>query len=581
MDNGFLIKNGTVVDGTGAPPFKADVRVRNGVIVQVSQGLEREGRERYYDATDCYVTPGFIEPHNHYDGPMWWMPTFDPLPGYGTTTTINGNCGFSAAPVHDDPVARLEMVKIFSFFEDIPEKPFQKELPWDWRTWSEYKKSLERNVKLPVNFGTFVGHLAIRVAVMGLESWERAATPAEVGRMCELLEDALSAGAMGMSSNFLDYDADDRPVPTWKADDAEWTALMDVLARHKGAVLQAIVDHFSRKTAFETVERVGTLARGKGIRLQFVGGIPTSDYTVERIPQAVELMDRLRSEGVDAWAAYGHRNLTVVFNFNTTLMFAQTNNYVWGEIIKAKDDETKFAMLQDPEWRARARESWDSIWDISPIKRPEKLELFESETGAGPIGVTLREYMDSIGATHPSDALAEWVLENGSASVVRLDELPKDEPITDKLFHDKYAVGNLSDAGAHGQMFCGAGGNIVLLTEYVRKKKQLRIEEAIRIMTGQPAEHFNLHDRGTIEVGKAGDIVVFNLDEIEFRREEKRWDVPDGEGGVTYRYSRPPAPVRLTLVNGVPVFQNGGFTGKFPGQIVSPSHEMQYAEAAE
>lgn len=148
MKLGFLIKGGTVVDGTGAPAYKADVRVTGDRIAEIGTGLERRGREQVIDAAGCYVAPGFMETHNHFDAPMWWLPSMEPMPGYGVTTSINGNCGFGAAPVSDDPLVREEAVKIFSFFEDIPEKPFLNRLPWDWKTWSEYRASVERNVKL-------------------------------------------------------------------------------------------------------------------------------------------------------------------------------------------------------------------------------------------------------------------------------------------------------------------------------------------------------------------------------------------------------------------------------------------------
>lgn len=115
----LLIRGGTVVDGTGAAGFRADVRVQGDTIAEVGPNLKPRG-ERIVEADGCYVTPGFIEAHTHYDGTMWWQPDLDPLPGYGVTTTIMGNCGFSAAPVSPDPEARREMVKIFSFFEDIP-----------------------------------------------------------------------------------------------------------------------------------------------------------------------------------------------------------------------------------------------------------------------------------------------------------------------------------------------------------------------------------------------------------------------------------------------------------------------------
>jgi N-acyl-D-aspartate/D-glutamate deacylase len=580
MQTTFLIKGGTVVDGTGAAPYQADVRVKHGIIAEIGQGLERELRERVVDASGCYVTPGFFESHNHFDGPVWWMPTLEPMPGYGVTTSINGNCGFTAAPVHDDPAVRAEMVRIFSFFEDIPEKPFMDLLPWDWSKWSEYRHSMENRVKVPVNYAAFVGHLAIRLAVMGMDAWERAATPEEIKKMCAHLDDALSAGAIGMSSNLLDHDDQDRQVPTWKADDAEWTALMDVIERHDGAVMQVIVDYIARFNAAEQIEKLAKLLRGRSIRIQIAGAVPTVHYAQPGFASAMSAFQALKEEGLDVWAGYHHRNATGMVSFTSSLMFAQSNNYAWGEIISTQGEEAKLAMLADPEWRARGRAGWDQTFPQSPLGQPSEIELFESETGAGPIGLTLRDYMDRTGVEHPSDALADWVIENGVGAILRMSNLPHYEDALLAMFNEPKALGNLSDSGAHGKMFCGVGDNVLLLTEYVRDRKILKIEEAINILSGRPAAHFNMHDRGELKVGKAADIVVFNLDEIEQRPDEKRWDVPDGEGGRTFRYSRKAAPMRLTLVNGVATFDLGDFTGNFPGRFIGPANE-EFAEAAE
>ncbi|HTH27362.1 MAG TPA: amidohydrolase family protein [Sphingobium sp.] len=579
MDTGFLITNGTVVDGTGAPPFDADIRVRDGRIAEIGPGLQREGRERIVDARGCYVTPGFIEVHNHFDGPMWWMPTLEPMPGYGVTTSVNGHCGFSAAPVSEDQAARQEMVRIFSFFEDIPEKPFLNQLPWDWTRWSEYRASLERNVQIPINFVAFVGHIAIRLAVMGIEAWDRAATADEIARMCGHLDDALKAGALGLSSNLLDHDAHDRPVPSWRADDAEWSALMDVLERHEGSVLQINFDYLVRFNAAKNIARIARLAKGRKLRMQLTGAVPTVEFAAHIYPQAMADFEQLVADGHDVWNAYSQKGFTIVVNFNSSLMFAQSNNYAWGDVIEAKGDEAKFAMLSDPAWRKRARDTWCETVDQSPLKYPEQMIFFESESGAGPLGITLRAYMDRTGIDHPSDALAEWVLENGPASVLKLAEVPKDDKALAVWMRHPRGIGNVSDSGAHGQMFCGIGDNVMLLTEYVRDTKALKIEEAIHILTGQPARHYNLHDRGILEVGRAADIAVFNLDEIECRPMRKAWDVPNGEGGRTFRWSRDPAPMRLTLVNGVATFDNGDFTGRFPGAYVGPVAEPRSALA--
>lgn len=147
----LLISGGIVVDGTLAPARRADVRLREGRIAAIAPDLRPEPGERVIDATGCHVAPGFIESHTHLDGVMWWQPDLAPLPGNGVTTVIGGNCGFALAPAHEDPKVRDEVIEIFSFFEDFPKGPFRSHLPWDWRTWSEYRASVERHVRAPIH----------------------------------------------------------------------------------------------------------------------------------------------------------------------------------------------------------------------------------------------------------------------------------------------------------------------------------------------------------------------------------------------------------------------------------------------
>lgn len=576
---GILIKGGTVIDGTGAPGFKADVRIQGDLIVEVGIDLAQRD-ERVIDASGCQVTPGFIESHTHFDGTMWWQPDLDPLPGYGATTVILGNCGFSPAPVSDDEAARLEMVKIFSFFEDIPEAPFVKNLPWNWRTWSEYKQSLTSRVRVPANYGAFVGHLAIRLAVMGLDAWKRVATPDEIRAMAAHLEDALEAGALGLSDNLHDHDGQNRPVPTLVADDAEFSALFDVLERFPGRTYQVILDTFMRKTAPASLDRLARLLKGKKVRVQVVGAIPSLDFQKDIRAIMEPQMARLQAEGYDFWAGFSHVSPTNTLSIERSLIFAQSNDYVWHEVVLAETAEEKQKLLRDPDWRARARKSWDNeVWRHSPMANPHTLHLRNSENGFGPINLTLKEYADELGM-HASDAMAEWLLANGIGSTVHMAPFPKDEELTARLIRDPKTVGNISDAGAHLQMFCGGGENILILTKYVREGL-VSLEEAIHALTGKLARHFGLSDRGIIRPGMRADITVFHMDEIERREEYKRFDVPTGDYGISWRYTRDAAPMRLTLVNGMPTFMNGRFTGALPGEFISPSAPALLAEAAE
>lgn len=570
-----LIKNGTVVDGTGAPAYRADIRIVDGVIAEIGEALSPAGNEQVFDASDCIVAPGFIESHTHYDGAMWWDNSLDPLPGYGATTQVMGNCGFATAPLPDDEAARREVVKIFSFFEDIPEGPFIESLPWDWKSWPQYKESMVSKVTVPLNYAVYCGHIALRLAAMGMDAWERAATPEEIEHMATMLDEAMQAGAMGMSSNLMDHDGDDRPVPSLKADDAEFRALMEVLDRYPGSSLQIILDTFRNMTAAQSLQRLADLSKDLNIRVQW-GGVPTLEFQRDLMgiqAPLLEMHKALKEEGRDFWTGFAHIPITSTLSVQNSLIFAQSNDYVWHEVIVAETDEAKTAILRDPDWRARARKSWDEeTFEFSPFPqgRAENLQLLNSDNGAGPIGVTLGEYQQQLGLEHPSDAMAEWLLANGLESTVTMPPFEMDEAVVEDLIKDPFATGNINDCGAHGQMLCGGGENIKLLTYWVRDTGRVSIEDAIHSMTGKLARHFSLPDRGELVVGKRADITVFKLDEIESRPMERVYDVPDGRGGHTWRWTRPAAPVRLTMVNGVTTFDGSEATAARPGVMVSP-----------
>jgi N-acyl-D-aspartate/D-glutamate deacylase len=337
-----------------------------------------------------------------------------------------------------------------------------------------------------------------------------------------------------------------------------------------------------RMTGPANLERLAKLLGGRKIKCQIAGAIPTLEFQKGILPAMQESVRKMREAGVDVWPGYAHVSPTSTLSLVKSLIFAQSNDYVWHEVVLEDDHSKKAALLADPDWRARARESWDTqAWGHSPLKNPHELFLLDSENGTGPLGITLKEYADSLGL-HRSDAMADWILKNGTRSTVHMAPFPKDEGLTIGLMKDPKTVGNISDAGAHLQMLCGGGENALLLTQYVRDEQKITLEEAINVMTGKLADHFNLHDRGVIAVGKRADIAVFNMAEIQRREMEKAHDVPDGRGGTTWRFTRKPMPTRLTLVNGVPTFENGAYTGATPGEFLSPANDdVPVAVAAE
>jgi N-acyl-D-aspartate/D-glutamate deacylase len=253
------------------------------------------------------------------------------------------------------------------------------------------------------------------------------------------------------------------------------------------------------------------------------------------------------------------------FGFERSIVFQRIP--AWNDMINGPADQ-KLATLADPAWRDRARHDWeDRVKSTTArVDRPYSLIFAISENGAGPLDISLGEYADQRGL-HVSDALAEWLLANGIGSSLMgtPDDLDEDDVVA--LLREPGTLTNINDTGAHLQLFCGAGQNVYLFTHYVRDLGLLQIEEAVHALTGRTAGFFGLTDRGVIAPGKAGDLAVFALDEIELRQETKVFDVPHG----TWRFTRPPAGFRATVVAGTPTWMDGAATGAHPGRAITVS----------
>lgn len=555
----LLITGGTVVDGTGAAAFTADVRIRGGLIVEIGEGLTSQG-EQVIDASGCYVSPGIIDTHTHLDGAMWWDPQLDPLPAYGNTSLVFGNCGNSIAPLKG--AQRDEIVDLLCFLEDLPVKAFEKEIPWSWETWPEYMDAL-RTQPAAVHVAGYLGHLSLRTWVMGEDAWTRAATDDEIAAMCRVLDEGLSAGALGLSVNHFDKDRTLRLVPGWFATDDEFLALFRVVAAHSPATVQMITRFNDPADSIADAERFGRIVRETGVRAQYTG-IPFNTRDDDRRDEWWELHDRLQSEGADMWPMVNCKPLAPFFGFERSLVFQRVP--AWNEVINGPAEE-KLSTLADPEWRARARTDWDNRTrsSLSRLDRPDEMILTISETGAGPLGISLQQLTDQTGE-HISDALADWVIANGVGSqMMGIPERLSEADIV-RALRDPHTIFNINDSGAHLQLFAAAGEHLHMLTHYVRDAGLISIEEGVHSLTGRTAEFFGLNDRGVLEVGRVGDVIVFRLDELELREEQRAYDVPHG----TWRFTRGPAGFRATIAAGVPTWLDGAATGARPGQVLRP-----------
>ena len=551
----LLIRGGTVIDGTGAPGFLADVRVRDGLIVEVAPSLESEG-EPEIDASGAVVTPGFIDCHTHVDPSLFWDPLCDPSPQHGVTTVLAGNCSLSLFPLSEDFMH--EAMALFCLIEDLPPQAFELGVPWSWTDYAGYRDALSKD-GLGVNVATMAGHTLIRWYVMGDDAWERTATSDEVEAMCQLLDTSIHDGAYGLSTSFTDKDHAGRLVPSCLADDAEFEALLDVLATH-GAILEFIPD-LSGGTAEEDIERIARLTGPRGV-ISTWNTIAQTKRAPGRSDRFLAQATRLQEAGVLMYPQSTPRPFDLRIGWDRSVLFTEMTQS-WAKVIKA-DPEGKRVLLTDPEWRAIAQEEWDAnklspfpSWDITRLR----LIAVSNPENERWVGKTLADVVAERGG-HPSDVMADWLLENDLDPGVVCSGVSNDvvEEVSEILRHPATIIG-ASDNGAHVNMFCAAGDTTLYLTRYVRERGDLSLEDAVHQITGRQAETLGFKGRGVVAPGAAGDLVVFALDELRWEQDAIVTDLP---GGGT-RLRRPAGGYRHTIVAGEIVQSGGTLTGARPG----------------
>jgi N-acyl-D-aspartate/D-glutamate deacylase len=324
------------------------------------------------------------------------------------------------------------------------------------------------------------------------------------------------------------------------------------MARYPHTSLQII----ARDT--EDTKRLLRMAGPRGVRVLRSTGGPEDDGHL--------LQAMIDAGGWDVWRlGGGSAPFAPSLGFDSSIGTAAVT--AWHEMVNGPADR-KLALLADGDWRARARHDWDHpLPEQNSFKDLDIFVLSDSENGTGPVDITLEDLARARGL-HPSDALADWILANGIGSRYhkkRFGLLPEleEKKVRDGIA-DPNAVMGATDAGAHVHMFCGGGGNAYMLTHWC-KERGVPVEQAVHCLTGRTASFFSLADRGVIDVGRRGDLAVFALDEIEIRSPKRVHDLPDGG----WRFSRPPAGFRATVVAGVPTVIDGEPTGAMPAAVGS------------
>jgi N-acyl-D-aspartate/D-glutamate deacylase len=553
-----LVRNGTLVDGTGAPRRRADVRIRGGRVAEIDDSLHADG-EVELDATDAFVTPGFIDTHTHLDPSLFWDPGADPMPQHGVTTVLLGNCSLSLAPLRAEH--RDQLVDVFSFVEDVPAEAFADGVPWSWETWAEYRDAMRARA-FAVNAAGMVGHTPLRLFVMGEDAWTRIATDDERRAMAEVLDDSLRDGAFGLTTSRFDHDRANRPVPSQLADDDELAALLDVLAA-RGRFLEFIPDLLSPCVG-DDIDRYARLCGPRGVAATWnVLAYQEQDRGV-LARQLLAQAAAQHAQGTRFYPQVSPRTIDVQVNWSSSILFTHLPEG-WHQIIRA-DPARMRELLADPAWRATARAEWDAVSiEAFPHRHPEYVR-FVSVTRPEHdrwVGHTLGHLVAERGG-HPSDVLADWVLENDLDPGL-LAVLANADPATvGEMLRDPTTVVSASDAGAHLRMFCAAGDTTLLLSRHVRDRDDLTLEQAVWELSGRQAELFGFGDRGTITPGAPGDLAVFALGDLAWEPEVLVDDVPGGAA----RLRRPAGGFRYTVVAGEVTQVRGEATGALPGRFL-------------
>lgn len=518
MDYDLKIAGGTLVDGTGRPPVRGDLGIRDGRLVAV--GAAPGAARRTLDAGGLAVAPGFIDIHTHYDAQVLWDPRLTISPWHGVTTVVMGNCGFGVAPTR--PEHRRVIMRTLEKVEGMSLEVLEAGLGDDWPfvTFPEYLDALERRPPL-VNVGVLLGHTPLRLFVLGEAASDRPATPAEVARMRALVREALDAGALGFATSKAITHVGDggKPVPSRAADVAEIESLAGVLGEAGRGLLQATVGRELFLDEFARIARAtGRPVTWTALLAGMAGFAGPAGHR--------EILERSRAlarEGLPIVPQVACRPLVFELQFKEPFIFEALSLF---KPVSAADLDGKMRIYADPEFRRAFREradrpragiagKWDRTWiawcPTDPALEERTVAAVAAERGA-----------------HPVDVALDLALASKLEARFRVAVFNDEEDEVAELLAEPAAVLGLSDAGAHASQLCDACFSTYLLGRWVREKGTFTLEQAVRMLTSRPAEVFGITDRGRLAPGLAADAVVFDPATVAAGRLRRVHDLPAG-----------------------------------------------------
>ncbi|MBO8186534.1 N-acyl-D-amino-acid deacylase family protein [Streptomyces spirodelae] len=570
-----LITGATVVDGTGAPSYRADVGTRDGRIARIAEpGTLREEARSSQDATGLVLAPGFVDPHTHYDAQLFWDPYATPSMNHGVTTVAGGNCGFTLAPLNparpqDADYTRRMMSKV----EGMSLVALEEGAPWDWHSFGDYLDALEG--RTAVNAGFMVGHCALRRHVMGPDAIGGRPDEAQLARMLRLLHEAMEAGAWGLSTtqSATHSDGDGNPVASRHARPEELLALCRAVADHEGTQIEAIVAGCLDQFSDEEIDLLAHMSAAAGRPLNW--NVLTIDAAVpERVPRQLAAGEYARKEGGRVVAL----TMPILTPMNMSLGTFCALNLIpgWGDILALPVPE-RIARLRDVGVRAEMLRRADSkeAGVFRRLARFDRYVIGDTYSAANE-GLTGRVVAD-VAAERGQDPFGCLVdiCANDELRTV-LWPMPTDnDPASWELRrqtweHEDVMLGG-SDAGAHLDRMCGAPYTTRFLGDCLRGRKLVGLERAVRMLTDEPARLFGLRERGRIREGWHADLVLFDPQRIDAGQATLVHDLP----GDSPRLDSRAVGVVGVWVNGVETIRDDKVTGAVPGKILRSGRDTE------
>jgi N-acyl-D-aspartate/D-glutamate deacylase len=559
---GLVIRNGTIVDGSGGEPYEADLAVVDGKIAAIG-GTIPKGIEEI-DARGKLVTPGFVDVHTHYDAQVTWSDRLSPSSWNGATTILLGNCGVGFAPCHADQHDLL--INLMEGVEDIPEVVLAEGLPWNWHSFPDFLDAIAAR-SYDIDVAAQVPHAALRVYVMGERGANREpATEQDRRRMAELTAEGLRAGALGFStSRTLNHRAaDGRHIPTLRAEEAELTTIAHAL-RDSGAGWLQIVSDFEDQSG-----EIGLFRRlARESRRPITISLLQSDNRPNGWRELMAEIDEANAEGLRITAQVRSRPTSVLLGFELSQNpFMGRPSY---KRIAHLPFPERLAQLRQPEFRARVlEEAFEGSGRARRVERWDRMYPLGDPPDYEPKAESSIAARAAREGRTPEEVAYDLLLERDGREMLYL-------PVTNfadgnlDVVREMIAAPNtllgLGDGGAHVGIMCDSTATSYTLTHWTRDRGRgslFSVSWAIKRLSADNAAAIGLGDRGRLQVGLKADINVVDYDNMRLRSPEIVYDLPAGGKRLVQRTDG----FEATIVSGAVVYRQGEATSALPGRLI-------------